>query len=238
MNQVTAEAIGFISDFLPRVQGREDREVVICPSFPYLRAVKEALEGSWVKLGAQNLHWAEKGAFTGEVSPLMLKDAGCQHVIVGHSERRQHFAETDEMVNQKLKAAVAHDLLPILCVGETLAERETGRTEEVVLRQMNGTPKSSPPAAVTKLVIAYEPVWAIGTGRSAQPADAQMVAAWLRRTVGELFGVPVAERVRIQYGGSVTAMNIGSFMREADIDGALVGGASLSPETFAAIVNF
>lgn len=237
MNKLAAEAVGFVLAFLPLVQGQKEREVVLCPAFPHLRVVKEALEGSWVKLGAQNMHWEEKGAFTGEVSPLMLKDAGCQYVIVGHSERRQYFAETDAVVNRKIRAAFAHDLLPILCVGETLAEREQGETETVIKRQVTDALAGVSPAAVTNLVIAYEPVWAIGTGRAARPDDAQAVAGLIRRTVAELYGEEAAGQVRIQYGGSVTPENVSAFLQEPDIDGALVGGASLSPETFAAIVK-
>ena len=193
---------------------------------------------SHVKLGAQNMHWEEKGAFTGEVSPLMLKELPCDYVIIGHSERRQYFAETDETVNNKIKSALKHELAPIVCVGETLEQREEGITIDFVMGQVEKALKGIEAEEAKKIVFAYEPIWAIGTGKTASAADAQEVIGAIRNKISELYNKEVAEAVRILYGGSVKPENIKELMAEADIDGALVGGASLKAESFYAICSF
>jgi len=228
----------FVNEFLPRVAGVSDREIVICPAFTSLAAAVAAIKGSHVAVGAQDLHWEEEGAFTGEVSPLMLTGVGCRYAIIGHSERRAYFGETDNLVNTKTRSALKHGLIPIVCVGETLDQREKGVTEEVCRRQLEGGLCELAPSEIAGLVIAYEPVWAIGTGRTATPGDAQSVVGFIRGEIGRLFGPEAAAAVRIQYGGSVKPDNIKALMAEPDIDGVLVGGASLNPESFAAIVNF
>lgn len=214
------------------------REVVLGPPFTSLEAVARAIAGSPVLLAGQNLHWEAKGAFTGEVSANMLRDAGCSHVIIGHSERRQFFAETDESVARKTKAAQAAGLVPIVCVGETLDEREAGATLEVIRRQVRGGLLGQETTAIASLVVAYEPVWAIGTGKVATPEQAQEVHAFIRGTLAEIASREAADACRILYGGSVKPDNVDELMREADIDGALVGGASLNVESFLRIVNF
>ena len=211
-------------------------EVVVCPPFPALPAAVEAARGSRIRVGAQDCHWEKEGAFTGEVSVPMLADLGCSHVIVGHSERRQFFGETDATVDRKIDAVLAHGLSGIACLGETLQEREQGKTLAVLERQLRGgfaRHLGSP-----RLVIAYEPVWAIGTGKTASPAQAQEAHAFLRQLVGQMAGPEVAARVRILYGGSVKPENIGALMAQADVDGGLVGGASLDPSSFAKIVKY
>jgi len=215
-------------------------EVVVCPAFTALRSVQTTLESDRIPiaLGAQNVHPEKQGAFTGEVSPVMLAKLGVRYVIVGHSERRELFGETDEFVNTKVKAVLAHEMLPIMCVGETLAEREDGRTDEKVGGQVRAGLAGVAAADVERMVIAYEPIWAIGTGRNATPDDANATIAVVRRTVAEVAGEDAAARVRIQYGGSVKPGNIADLMAMADIDGALVGGASLDPDDFAKIVQF
>jgi len=211
-------------------------EVVVCPPFPALPAAVEAARGSRIRVGAQDCHWEKEGAFTGEVSVPMLADLGCSHVIVGHSERRQFFGETDATVDRKIDAVLAHGLSCIACLGETLQEREQGKTLAVLERQLRGgfaRHLGSP-----RLVIAYEPVWAIGTGKTASPAQAQEAHAFLRQLVGQMAGPEVAARIRILYGGSVKPDNIGSLMAQADVDGGLVGGASLDPSSFTKIVKY
>ncbi len=212
-------------------------ELAVCPPFTALLAVGRELAGSQVGLGAQDMHWAEEGAYTGEVSPLMLKELGCRYVILGHSERRQHFGESDEAVNAKVKAALRHGLVPIVCVGETLAEREAGRAREVVAGQLRGSLAGLAAQEAGNVVVAYEPVWAIGTGRTALPEDAQEMSAFIRALLAEMFGREVAGKVRIQYGGSVKPENAAGILRQPDIDGALVGGASLQVESFLAIAR-
>jgi triosephosphate isomerase (TIM) len=242
MNLNHLEAIGLVQKlhYNLRQQDYDHVEVVVCPSFTSLRSVQTLIEGDRIPmgLGAQNCHWEEKGAFTGEVSPPMLARLKCSYVIAGHSERRHIFGETDEVVNRKAKAIVAHGMVPIVCVGETLDQREAGSTEEVVRTQVRGSLAGIPADTIGALVIAYEPVWAIGTGRTAQPSDASEVIGWIRRTVGEIAGEPAAESVRIQYGGSVNAGNIAAIMAEKGVDGALVGGASIDAEEFALIVRY
>jgi len=237
MYKTVPEAVAFARDLKEAVAGLNGVEVAVCPPFTALAAMADELRGSAVAVGAQDVYWAEEGAFTGEISPAMLLDAGCRYVIVGHSERRQHFQETDENVNRKARAVLARGMVPIVCVGELLSEREAGVTEEVVRRQTAGALKDLTPEQVAGLVIAYEPVWAIGTGRTATNADAQQVIAFIRAQVRDSFGAGVADRVRIQYGGSVKLENAAGLMSQPDIDGALVGGASLKVESFAGIVR-
>jgi triosephosphate isomerase (TIM) len=212
-------------------------EVVIVPPLTALHVVRESLRGSNVGLAAQNMHWEKEGAFTGEVSPTMLQDAGCTHVVLGHSERRQMFGETDEGVGRKGRAAVDNHLVPILCVGETLAERDSSRTLEVVERQVEAALRALTPDEAARVVIAYEPVWAIGTGRTATPEQAQEVHDFIRRRVARSHGDPVGAAVRILYGGSVKPDNAVELMGQRDVDGALVGGASLKADSFLAIVR-
>jgi triosephosphate isomerase len=212
-------------------------EKVLCPPFPALLAVSAMLQGTDIGLGAQNMHWEAKGAFTGEVSPGMVSEF-CQYVIIGHSERRAYFGETDETVNKKVHAALSHGLTPIVCVGETEKEYESGQTGEVVRRQISRGLANVAPAMAAGLVIAYEPVWAIGTGKASSGENANAVLAdHIRPALGELFGADIAQDIRIQYGGSVTAANADEFFSQPDIDGALVGGASLKVDEFAAIVK-
>ncbi|MDH4101380.1 MAG: triose-phosphate isomerase [Nitrospirota bacterium] len=238
MNKTIAEAVDLAREVSRAATTAAGREVVIAPTFTALASVSEAIRGSVVGVAGQDLFWEEKGAFTGEIAPLMLKDAGCSHVIIGHSERRQYFGETDDSVCRKVKAALAVGLTPIICVGELLSEREENRTFAVIERQIRGGLDSLAADQVEKLVIAYEPVWAIGTGKTATTVQAEEVHRFIRRLVAEVFGKAAAEKVRILYGGSVTPENIDDLMKEADIDGALVGGASLKPESFARIINF
>jgi triosephosphate isomerase len=213
------------------------RDVVVAPPFTALGVVAEALRGSGIGLAAQNLHFEKEGAFTGEVSAPMLKDAGCSHVIIGHSERRQYFGETDEGVARKAAAALASGLTPIVCVGESLAEREADRTIDVVGRQIDGSLKGLAADAVDAILVAYEPVWAIGTGKVATPEQAQDVHAFIRGRIAASHGKKTADGLRILYGGSVKPDNIGSLMAQRDVDGALVGGASLTAESFLKIVS-
>ena len=232
----TVQKLSYLLD-----QGDTDRvEVVICPPFTSLRTVETLIQSDRIPfgLGAQNVHWESSGAFTGEVSPPMLAALRVAYVVVGHSERRQLFGETDETVNKKVRAVIAAGMAPILCVGETLQERDVGATEDRVTNQIRAGLSSVGAEDAAKLVVAYEPVWAIGTGRNAEPADAGQVIALIRSTLAELYGTGLADATRIQYGGSVKAGNIRDFMAHPDIDGALVGGASLDPEEFALIVKY
>ena len=215
-------------------------EVVVCPPFTALRSVQTLIDSDRLPygLGAQDVHWQDEGAFTGEVSPPMLEALKVDYVVVGHSERRAMFGDTDEAVNKKVRAVLAHRMAPILCVGETLQERDVGATEDRVTTQVRAALAGVEAGDAASVVIAYEPVWAIGTGRNAEPSDAGQVIALIRRSVGELAGADVAQGMRIQYGGSVKAGNIRDFMAHPEIDGALVGGASLDPEEFALIVKY
>jgi triosephosphate isomerase len=216
----------------------DDRvRVAVCPPYPYLALIGEVLQGSRVALGAQNLYPSKEGAFTGEVSPAMLVDVGCQYVIVGHSERRHGLGEKDSFINQKVKSGLNVGLGVILCVGETLDEREAGRTEALVEEQLSAGLAGVDLDQLPQVVIAYEPVWAIGTGRNATPEQAQAVHAVIRRRFASHFGDESAQMLTIQYGGSVKADNAAALMAQPDVDGALVGGASLQAETFLAIVN-
>jgi len=242
MNKTHLEAIRDVQklSYLLDRGDAEQVEVVICPAFTALRAVQTLIDSDRLPygLGAQNVHHEEKGAFTGEVSPPMLQALKCGYVIVGHSERRQLFGETDEVVNKKVRAVFSHAMVPILCVGETLEERDTGATEEKVVGQVRRDLQGVTPADAARLVVAYEPIWAIGTGRNAEPADAGQVVGLIRETLSSSYSKDVADAVRVQYGGSVKAGNIRDFMAHPEIDGALVGGASLDPEEFALIVKY
>lgn len=232
------QAREFLHDFLPQVSGHDRDEIVICPPYIDLAAALEAAKGSNIAVGAQNVHWKEEGAFTGEISAGMLKFLGVTHVIVGHSERRQYFGETDDTVNLRLKAALEAGLTPICCVGEVLEEREAGLTEDVLRRQCVRAFHAISAKKAAKLVIAYEPVWAIGTGKTATPdlaAEAHMV---IRKEAAEIFGDEFAGKLRILYGGSVKPENASALMAQEEIDGALVGGASLDPKSFTAIVKY
>lgn len=239
MHKTVNEAKQFMKDFLPKVAGLAGVEIIVSPTFVALAGVGEALAaaGSRVGLGAQNMYKEVQGAFTGEVSGPMLKAVGCTHVILGHSERRSIFGESDALVGDKVRAAYTHGLVPILCVGETLAEREAGQTDAVNRRQLLAGVEGLTPEQAKSLIVAYEPVWAIGTGKNCDPADAQATIAAIRGVLAERFGQETAAAIRIQYGGSVKPNNIGMYMAQPDIDGALVGGASLDPSSFAAIAE-
>lgn len=237
MHMTPSEAVNLVNELKPLVADT-DVEVVAIPPFVDLVDVKKALDGSNIKLGAQNMHWEEKGAFTGEISPIMLKEIGVEYVVIGHSERRQYFAETDETVNRKVKSALSHGLKPIVCVGETLSQREDGKAFDVVRDQTKKALDGVLKTDVTNLVIAYEPIWAIGTGKTATSKDANDVIKVIRETIASIYDTSTANEVRIQYGGSVKPDNAKELMSESDIDGALVGGASLKAQDFAKIVNY
>jgi triosephosphate isomerase len=237
MYKTAGEAAAFVRAFLPLVSSVRGVEIVLAPPYPSIAAVAELVRGSGIGVASQNVHFADEGAFTGEVSPRMVADAGATHCIVGHSERRQYYAENDDAVNRKVRATLAAGLTPILCVGETLPEREDGKTFDVVGRQLAGGLKELADDDGPRVILAYEPVWAIGTGKTATPDQAQEVHAFLRGRLNGLWGGAAAS-VRILYGGSVKPDNIAALMANRDIDGALVGGASLSPESFAKIVTF
>lgn len=228
----------FFRDFLPLVADHDRDEIAVCPPFVDLAAAQAALQGSKVALGAQDMYWEKEGAFTGEISPTMLEAVGCTHVIIGHSERRQYFGETDDTVNLKLKAALGAGLTPIVCVGEVLEEREAGITEDVLRRQCTRAFHKLSGKKATKMVIAYEPVWAIGTGKTATPQIASEAHALIRGEVAKALGDDLAAKIRILYGGSVKPDNATALMSETEIDGALVGGASLDSKSFAAIVKY
>jgi triosephosphate isomerase len=237
MNKTGEEARVLVAEMLPALQAAAAVDKALCPPFPYLMSLANILAGSGVGLGAQNMHWEAAGAYTGEVAPKMVAEF-CKYVILGHSERRAYFGESDEMVNKKVKAALAIGLTPIMCVGETLAENEAGQTAAVVTRQVSGGMAGLSVDEALKLVVAYEPVWAIGTGRAATSEQAQAVHKdVVRKTLADLFGRDTAEAIRIQYGGSVSAKNAAELFAMPDIDGALVGGASLKAPDFIAIVQ-
>jgi triosephosphate isomerase len=237
MQKTASEAAAFAAAFLPKIAGVDAVDVVIAPPFTALETLSAKLAGSRVALAAQNVNPNDGGAFTGEIAPGMLKALGCRYTIVGHSERRALYGEDDALVAAKAEALLRHGIRPIVCVGETLAEREADRTFEVVGTQLARSLARVPRERAADLVVAYEPVWAIGTGRTATPDQAQEVHAFVRDRLSDRFG-EAAERVRIQYGGSVKPDNVDALMAQADIDGALVGGASLDPEAFARIVKF
>ncbi|RME99979.1 MAG: triose-phosphate isomerase [Chloroflexi bacterium] len=237
MHKTVAEAVELATGVRNAVTDVVGVDVVLCPPFTALAALKDVLAGSNVGLGAQNMHFAEQGAFTGEVSPLMLKEL-CQYVILGHSERRQFFCETDEGVNKKIKVALEHGLRPIVCVGENLAQNEAGETTAFVGGQVKAAFDGLSAEEAAVVIVAYEPIWAIGTGKTADPATANtIIAQSIRGTLAEMYGDDVAQKVRVQYGGSVKPGNVDAFMAQPDIDGALVGGASLSVENFLPLVK-
>ncbi|MGZ8592194.1 MAG: triose-phosphate isomerase [Actinomycetota bacterium] len=242
MHKTHLEAIQAVQklSYLLDKDDAEHVEVVICPPFTALRTIETLLQSDRLPylLGAQNVHWEDKGAFTGEVSPGMLEALKVSYVIVGHSERREHSGETDETVNKKVRAIFKHGMRPILCVGETLQEHDTGGTQDKVAGQVRADLHGVTAEDAARLVVAYEPIWAIGTGRNAEPADAGEVIGMIRETLGSLYAKDVADAIRIQYGGSVKAGNVRDFMAHPEIDGALVGGASLDPEDFALIVKY
>jgi len=238
LHNTSSQGVALVEELAVLTANNQKVDIVVCPTFTALAAVANALGGTNIHLGAQNMHWEKKGAFTGEVTAEMLTDLCCQYVIIGHSERRQYFAETDETVNKKVKAALEANLLPIMCVGESLEEREAGTTEVLVGKQVRAGLAGLAAKQVAKLVIAYEPIWAIGTGRTATSDQANDVCAFIRRTIAEMFDQATANKTRIQYGGSVKADNIAELMGKSDIDGALVGGASLDAAGFSKIVNF
>lgn len=236
MFKTATEAVAFIED----VKGKAELagvESVICAPYTSLPALVEAVKGTSLKIGAQNIHWEEQGAFTGEISGAMLQDLGVNYVIIGHSERRAYFSETDEQVNQKVHLAFKYGLIPIICVGEKLEEKEAGQTNEVCKTQVSAALKDLSKEQVAQLVIAYEPIWAIGTGKSSTANDANEVIAYIRTLIAETYDNATAEQVRIQYGGSVNPDNIVEFMNASQIDGALVGGASLAPESYIKLVQ-
>jgi triosephosphate isomerase len=214
-----------------------DVDVVLCPPFTNLYAVHRIIQDTPIKLGAQDMHWEESGAYTGQITAGMLTSVGCQFVIIGHSERREFFGETDETVNKKIKKALEYHLTPIVCVGELLEEREAGETEAVVARQIKGALAGLVADDVAKLVIAYEPVWAIGTGKVATPEQAQDVHRFVRNLLAELYSQELADKIRIQYGGSMKPDNAAELLAQPDIDGGLIGGASLKADSFLGIVN-
>ena len=236
MNKTPAETREFMKTFPSLVKDTED-EVVICVPFVDLADAIELAKGTNVKVGAQNIHFEEKGAFTGEISPKMLKEIGTEYVIIGHSERRQYYAETDESVNKKIKAALNHELKPIVCVGETLEQREAGITKDFVTTQVKNAFEGLEKEDAKKIIIAYEPIWAIGTGKTASKEDANEVCSWIREEIRSLYG-DIADEIIIQYGGSVKSSNAKELFSMPDIDGGLVGGASLDAEDFSKIVNY
>jgi triosephosphate isomerase len=238
MYKTPDEALAFFRDFLPLVANHDRDEIVVCPPYIDLCAAVDAVKGSNVAIGAQNLYWEKQGAYTGEVCPSMLLAVGCTHAIIGHSERRQYFGETDDMVNFKLKASLEAGLTPIVCVGEVLEEREAGLTEDVLRRQCLRAFHAISAKKAGKLVVAYEPVWAIGTGKTATPQLAAESHSLSRGEGAKAFGQEFADNLRILYGGSVKPENAKALMAEEEIDGALVGGASLDPKSFAAIVKY
>ena len=238
MYKTIAEAVDFVEKIKPVAESAEHCEVVVAPPFTALAAVAKAAKGSKVAVAAQDVHWDKEGAHTGDVSPLMLSDAGCTHVIIGHSERRHDHAETDDLVNRRLKAALAAGLTPIVCVGETLVEREAGRTLEVLERQFLRGLAGLTSSDFSRIIIAYEPVWAIGTGRTATPEMAAESHRYLRELARRQFGQEEAGAIRILYGGSVKPDNVGGLMAQEEIDGALVGGASLKVDSFSALIQY
>lgn len=237
MFKTRAEAINFMEVFVPLIKMPNCCNVVIAPSFTALEAVRIAKRGTHIELAGQNVHWKKEGAETGEISPAMLAGAGCRYVIVGHSERRQNFKETDQVVNEKVKSSLSAGLLPIVCLGEKLDQRDSGETRNVLGRQFKGAFAGLTAFEFSRIIIAYEPVWAIGTGRAASPETAMEVHSMLRGFSRDSYGSATAESLRILYGGSVKPDNISSLLTQDHIDGALVGGASLDPDSFAAIVN-
>jgi len=236
MNKSVAEAVDLASDIKDELSDFRDADIVLCPPFTALKAVGDIITQTHIKLGAQNMHWASDGAYTGEISAGMLRDIYCHYVILGHSERRAMFGETDEIVNKKVKAALAGNLLPIVCVGEVLQERESGSAKDVVKNQITGS-LDGLGDDIGKVIIAYEPVWAIGTGKVATPEQAQEMHAYIRQVLAAIAGEEVAQSIRIQYGGSMKPSNAGELLSQPDIDGGLIGGAALDARSFVEIVK-
>ena len=236
MNKTAAEGRELVEGLKKGIAGLEAAEIVVCPPFTTIGSVVEAAEGSAIGVGAQNIHWAASGAFTGEISADMLKTSGVKYVIIGHSERRQYFGETNATVNSRLKAALAAGLIPIVCVGELLEERESGKTEAVLAEQVRVGFADIDAKDAEKIVVAYEPVWAIGTGKTATPEIAQATHAFIRSEVARIFGENVADDMVIQYGGSMNAANAANLVACPDIDGGLIGGAALKPDTFSQLI--
>lgn len=236
MNKTIEEATELVREIKDNL--KENIEAVVCVPFTALSQVKKEISGTNLKLGAQNMHWEESGAFTGEISPLMLNEIGVDYVIIGHSERRQFFGETDETVNKKIKAALKHDINPIVCVGETLVQREDGIEKEVVEAQVLKALENINKNDMDKIVIAYEPIWAIGTGKTASSEEANEIISFIRKILKDKYSQEISDKVRIQYGGSVKPSNIAEIMNQSDIDGALVGGASLKSDEFIKLVSF
>jgi triosephosphate isomerase len=236
--KTSGEAVEFVNSLIPLVKDRNDVEIILAPVFTVLCTVKKVVDGSGIFIAAQDCFWEDEGAYTGEVSPEMLVDAGCSHVIIGHSERRQFFFETDDTINKKIKAAVKRGLTAIFCIGETLSEREAGETFTILEKQVTGGLSGISAADLDHVIIAYEPVWAIGTGKTASEIQVQEAHLFIRNMISRLFGRTISERIRILYGGSVKPENIKGLMSKPDIDGALVGGASLNAQSFASIIRF
>ncbi len=237
MNMTPSQAKELVTDLIPLVKDAAC-DVVVCPPYVDIALVAELVKGTNIQVGAQNIHWAEKGAFTGEISAAMLKEAGAAYAIIGHSERRQYFGETDATVNSRTKAALAAGIVPIICVGESLEQREKGETDAVVSGQVKADLADIPGEAVAGLVIAYEPIWAIGTGKTATDEQANETIGLIRETIASLYGQAVADQVRIQYGGSMNPKNVKGLMAQPQIDGGLIGGASLKAADFAQVVNY
>ena len=237
MNKNAAEGRALVEALKAKSAEFADIEIAVCPPFTSICAAVEAAAGSNIGVGAQNIHWAENGAFTGEISADMLKTSGVKYVIIGHSERRQYFGETDETVNKRLAAALAAGLIPIVCIGELLEERESGKTEEVLSTQIRGGLANISAEDAAKIVIAYEPVWAIGTGKTATPEMAQDAHAFIRAELAAMFGSDTAEAIRIQYGGSMKPANARELVAQKDIDGGLIGGAALDAESFLSLIS-
>lgn len=237
MYKTIGEAVELIEGLKAELKNEDSVDVIVCPPFTAIHKIAELLEGSKIKYGAQDMFWEEEGAYTGEISPKMLKDLGCEFCIVGHSERRAYFGETNETVNKKVKAALKYGLTPIMCVGERLEERDSGKTFEVIKDHIEGGLKGLNADEILKVVVAYEPVWAIGTGRVATPEQAQEAHKFIRGLLEKVYGRQISLQVRIQYGGSVKPDNIALLRSGEDIDGALVGGASLKSKDFAEIVR-
>jgi len=237
MHNNIPESLDLVRKILYGVQNINVLDILVCPPFTALKSVYDLIKGSNIKLGAQNLHWEMKGAFTGEISPLMLKDVGCEYVIIGHSERREYFKETDDIINKKIFAALKVGLKPIVCIGEKLEERESGVTEKVLEQQITEGLKGLSNEDMENITIAYEPVWAIGTGKTATPEIANTTQSFIRNKIKEIFNENIAEKIRILYGGSVKADNAKALLEQEHIDGALVGGASLDAENFIKIIK-
>jgi len=238
MHKISAEAIDLAKKLRENLADLREREIIICPPFTVLSAVKNIINGSNISLGAQDMHWEKNGAYTGEISPLMLIDLGCRYCIIGHSERRQYFSETDDSVNRKTKTALECGLIPIVCVGETLEEREKNLTFKIIERQIKTGLSGLLREQGEKIVIAYEPVWAIGTGKTATPEQAEEVQSHIRKLLTSVFNEQISQKIRILYGGSIRPDNIKALMSCQNIDGGLVGGASLEAKSFIQIVNY